>query len=96
MSHKRLMHLSFANGGLPYFVGGEIAEQDSLLVQTPASLKARFNLDVRINTEVVRLDPESNASTALSTLDPERHRHLLFSGASRSDPCPSSPKRRPA
>jgi NADPH-dependent 2,4-dienoyl-CoA reductase/sulfur reductase-like enzyme len=41
---------------LPYFVGGEIAEQDSLLVQTPESLKARFNLDVRINTEVVRID----------------------------------------
>ena len=48
--------MSFANCGLPYFVGGEIAEQDSFLVQTPESLKARFNLDVRINTEVIRLD----------------------------------------
>ena len=48
--------MSFANCGLPYFVGGEIAEQDSLLVQTPESLKARFNLDVRINTEVIRID----------------------------------------
>ncbi len=53
---ERGSHVSFANCGLPYFVGGEIAEQDSLLVQTPASLKARFNLDVRINTEVVRID----------------------------------------
>lgn len=49
--------VSFANCGLPYFVGGEIAEQDSLLVQTPDSLTARFNLDVRIKTEVIRLDP---------------------------------------
>jgi NADPH-dependent 2,4-dienoyl-CoA reductase/sulfur reductase-like enzyme/rhodanese-related sulfurtransferase len=48
--------VSFANCGLPYFVGGEIAEQDSLLVQTPDSLKARFNLDVRIKTEVIRID----------------------------------------
>jgi len=53
---ERGPHVSFANCGLPYFVGGEIAEQDSLLVQTPESLKARFNLDVRINTEVIRLD----------------------------------------
>jgi NADPH-dependent 2,4-dienoyl-CoA reductase/sulfur reductase-like enzyme/rhodanese-related sulfurtransferase len=53
---ERGPHVSFANCGLPYFVGGEIAEQDSLLVQTPESLKARFNLDVRINTEVIGID----------------------------------------
>ncbi len=53
---ERGPHVSFANCGLPYFVGGEIAEQDRLLVQTPASLKSRFNLDVRINTEVLRMD----------------------------------------
>ena len=39
--------VSFANCGLPYYVSGEIANRDSLLVQTPESLKARFNLDVR-------------------------------------------------
>lgn len=44
---ERGPHVSFANCGLPYLVGGEIAEQASLLVQTPASLKARFTLDVR-------------------------------------------------
>ena len=53
---ERGPHVSFANCGLPYFVGGEIAAQDSLLVQTPASLKARFNLDVRVKTEVIRID----------------------------------------
>jgi len=53
---ERGPHVSFANCGLPYFVGGEIAEQDSLLVQTPESLKARFNLDVRTKTEVIRID----------------------------------------
>jgi NADPH-dependent 2,4-dienoyl-CoA reductase/sulfur reductase-like enzyme/rhodanese-related sulfurtransferase len=53
---ERGSYVSFANCGLPYFVGGEIADQDSLLLQTPASLKARFNLDVRIKTEVIRID----------------------------------------
>ncbi|HUJ11636.1 MAG TPA: FAD-dependent oxidoreductase [Verrucomicrobiae bacterium] len=53
---ERGPHVSFANCGLPYFVGGEIAEQDSLLVQTPQSLKGRFNLDVRVKTEVVAID----------------------------------------
>lgn len=53
---ERGPHVSFANCGLPYFVGGEIAEPDSLLVQTPESLKARFNLDVRVKTEVIRID----------------------------------------
>jgi NADPH-dependent 2,4-dienoyl-CoA reductase/sulfur reductase-like enzyme len=53
---ERGPHVSFANCGLPYFVGGEIIEQDSLLLQTPQTLRARFNLDVRINTEVVAID----------------------------------------
>jgi NADPH-dependent 2,4-dienoyl-CoA reductase/sulfur reductase-like enzyme len=56
---ERGPHVSFANCGLPYFVGGEIAEQDSLLMQTPDSLKARFNLDVRIKIEVIRIDRPS-------------------------------------
>ena len=47
--------VSFANCGLPYYISGEIAERDALLVQTPESLKARFNLDVRPSHEVVRL-----------------------------------------
>jgi len=55
---ERGPHVSFANCGLPYFVGGEIIEQDSLLLQTPASLKARFNLDVRVRSEVLAIDRE--------------------------------------
>jgi NADPH-dependent 2,4-dienoyl-CoA reductase/sulfur reductase-like enzyme/rhodanese-related sulfurtransferase len=53
---ERGPHVSFANCGLPYFVGGEIVAQDSLLLQTPATLRARFNLDVRVNTEVLSID----------------------------------------
>ena len=53
---ERGPHVSFANCGLPYFVGGEIADRDELLLQTPQSLRARFNLDVRVLTEVVAID----------------------------------------
>ena len=53
---ERGPHVSFANCGLPYFVGGEIAQQDDLLLQTPASLRARFNLDVRVHSEVTAID----------------------------------------
>ncbi len=52
-------HVSYANCGLPYFVGGVIEEEDALLLQTPASLHARFKLDVRIATEVTSINPEA-------------------------------------
>ncbi len=58
---ERGPHVSFANCGLPYFVGGEIVHQDSLLLQTPETLRARFNLDVRVRTEVVAIDREARA-----------------------------------
>ncbi|MDI1314822.1 FAD-dependent oxidoreductase [Prosthecobacter sp.] len=56
---ERGPHVSFANCGLPYFVGGEISQEEDLLVQTPKSLHARFNLDVRVNSEVVSIDREA-------------------------------------
>jgi NADPH-dependent 2,4-dienoyl-CoA reductase/sulfur reductase-like enzyme/peroxiredoxin family protein/rhodanese-related sulfurtransferase/TusA-related sulfurtransferase len=48
-------YVSFANCGLPYFIGGEIKERDSLLLQTPRSFKERFNVDVRIHSEVLAI-----------------------------------------
>ncbi len=53
---ERGEHVSFANCGLPYHVGGEIVEADKLLVQTPASLKAALNLDVRTGHDVTAID----------------------------------------
>ena len=53
---ERGHYVSFANCGLPYFVGGVIRDRDDLLLQTPESLGSRFGLDVRIDTEVVRID----------------------------------------
>jgi NADPH-dependent 2,4-dienoyl-CoA reductase/sulfur reductase-like enzyme/rhodanese-related sulfurtransferase len=56
-------HVSYANCGLPYYVGGVIEEEDALLLQTPASLHARFRLDVRIASEVESIN--SSAKTIL-------------------------------
>ena len=53
---ERSGHVSFANCGLPYHVGGVIEERSALLLQTPESLAARFRLDVRVNTEATRID----------------------------------------
>ncbi len=50
-------HVSYANCGLPYYVGGVIADEKDLLLQTPASLHARFRLDVRVSTEVLAINP---------------------------------------
>lgn len=55
--------VSFANCGLPYYVSGEIANRDSLLVQTPESLKARFQLDVRPLHEVAAIEPDKKTVT---------------------------------
>jgi len=48
--------VSFANCGLPYHIGGEIADRGALAVQSAASLKALLNLDVRVSTEAVSID----------------------------------------
>jgi len=58
-------HVSFANCGLPYHVGGVIPKETSLLLQTPESLKDRFNLDVRVLSRVTKINKESKTVTVL-------------------------------
>jgi NADPH-dependent 2,4-dienoyl-CoA reductase/sulfur reductase-like enzyme/rhodanese-related sulfurtransferase len=53
---ERGQYISFANCGLPYYIGQIIKNRDDLLVQTPKRFKARFNVDVRINCEVMDID----------------------------------------
>lgn len=55
--------VSFANCGLPYYVSGEIANREDLLVQMPESLKARFHLDVRPFHEVTAISPDQHTVT---------------------------------
>lgn len=52
-------HVSFANCGLPYHIGGVIEERSKLLLHTPTSLKTRFNLDVRVFNEVLKINKEA-------------------------------------
>ena len=56
-------HVSFANCGLPYYAGEVITDRDQLLLQTPQSLKNRFNLDVRVNSTVTAVDPDNKMVT---------------------------------
>ncbi|CAB4950262.1 unannotated protein [freshwater metagenome] len=49
-------YVSYANCGLPYYVGGVIEEESDLLLQTPESLHARFRLDVRVSNEVIAIN----------------------------------------
>jgi CoA-disulfide reductase len=51
-------YISFANCGLPYYIGEVIREKDSLVVQTPEKMRERFNIDVRVNTEVTKIFPD--------------------------------------
>ncbi|MEV0061997.1 FAD-dependent oxidoreductase [Nocardia sp. NPDC050718] len=60
---ERGAHVSFANCGLPYYVGGVIPKRESLLLQTPEALSARFRLDVRVRHEVVAVDPVARTVT---------------------------------
>ncbi|GAA0351820.1 MAG: FAD-dependent oxidoreductase [Micropruina glycogenica] len=53
---ERSGHVSFANCGLPYYIGDVITDRDALLLQTPSSLKARFGIDVRVNSEALSID----------------------------------------
>ena len=73
--------VSFANCGLPYYVSGEIGERSQLLVQTPESLQARFNLDVRPHHEVLSIDSHAKMVTVKheDQTFTETYDHLILS-----------------
>ncbi len=56
-------YISYANCGLPYYIGGVIEERDRLFVQTPEAFGRRFNIDVRTRSEVVAIDRASKTVT---------------------------------
>ena len=61
--------VSFANCGLPYHIGGDIKERGNLLLQTPESFLARFNVDVRVMNEVLRINRAEKTITVRNLLD---------------------------
>lgn len=60
---ERGEYVSFANCGLPYYIGGVITEKSNLTLQTPESFRARFNIDVRVNSEALKIDPKAKTVT---------------------------------
>ena len=86
---ERGAHVSFANCGLPYYVGGEIEDQGALLVQTPARLRAALNLDVRTGHDVIGLHAETRELVVRTTAGEERIRYdalVLSPGATAVRP----------
>jgi NADPH-dependent 2,4-dienoyl-CoA reductase/sulfur reductase-like enzyme/rhodanese-related sulfurtransferase len=66
---ERSGHVSYANCGLPYFVGGVIEDEDDLLLQTPERLFDRFRLDVRVDSEIIAIDAGAHEVVVRSTID---------------------------
>ena len=60
---ERGEYVSFANCGLPYYIGGVITDRGDLTLQTPESFKARFNIDVRVLNEAVKITPDTKTVT---------------------------------
>ncbi len=78
-------HISYANCGLPYYIGGTIAERDKLFVQTPDAFGRRFNIDVRVRSEVTAINADRKTVSVLGpdghTYEEEYDRLLLSPGA---------------
>ncbi len=70
---ERGEYISFANCGLPYYIGGAIEERSALLVQTPQAMKARFEMDVRIQQEVIGINKEQKSVTVRKTTTGETY-----------------------
>jgi NADPH-dependent 2,4-dienoyl-CoA reductase/sulfur reductase-like enzyme/rhodanese-related sulfurtransferase len=69
--------ISFANCGLPYYLGGEIQDRSRLLIQTPEGLRKRHRVEARVNTEVVRIDREHKTVVARE-LETGREHHERY------------------
>lgn len=70
---ERGEYVSFANCGLPYYIGGTISDRSKLTLQTPQSFKQRFDIDVRVNSEVVSIDPTTRTVTVKNTVSGETY-----------------------
>ncbi|MBU3146645.1 CoA-disulfide reductase [Clostridium sp. CF012] len=84
---ERDAYISFANCGLPYYIGEVIKDRDKLLVQTPESMKARFNIDVRNNSDVVGFDTVKKTVTVNSKAGgtyEERYDYLVLSPGAKA------------
>lgn len=79
-------YISYANCGLPYYIGGVIQEREKLFVQTPEAFSNRFHIDVRTESEVIAINREKKSVTVRaingSTYEESYDKLLLSTGAS--------------
>ena len=79
-------YISFANCGLPYYIGDVIRSREALLLQTPEGMKSKFNIDVRVKNEVTAIRPEENKVTVKNLLTGETYEesydHLIIATGS--------------
>ena len=71
---ERSGHVSYANCGLPYYVGGEIEDEGKLTLQTPESFRKRFRIDVRVRSEAVSIDRQGKTVLVRSLDDGSEYR----------------------
>ena len=88
---ERGEYISYANCGLPYYIGGEITNKKSLTLQTPQSFKNRFNIDVRTFSEVIGINKEAKTVTVKNVKTGEEFEEsydklILSPGADRIRP----------
>jgi len=62
-------HVSFANCGLPYYIGNVIEAEENLILKTPKDINSRYNIDVRINSEVISVDTKKKSVTVKNVID---------------------------
>ncbi|HHU01759.1 MAG TPA: FAD-dependent oxidoreductase [Christensenellaceae bacterium] len=70
---ERGEHISYANCGLPYHVGGVIQSRSALLLQTPEDMKQQFNIDVRVHNEAIAIDRKQKTVTVKRLQDGETY-----------------------
>ncbi|MBR5930729.1 MAG: FAD-dependent oxidoreductase [Lachnospiraceae bacterium] len=89
--YERSGYMSYANCGLPYYIGGTIREQRALTLQTPKSFQMRFRVDVKVRHEVTKIDPAKKAVTVLdlengTTFEDTYDKLILSPGAKPTRP----------
>ncbi len=82
---ERGQYISYANCGLPYYIGDVIKDREALLLMTPESMKDKYNLDVRVGSEVTAIHPEKKSVTVEKVggeIYEESYDHLLIATGS--------------
>ena len=88
---ERGEYISFANCGLPYYIAGVISHRQNLLLNSPESMHSRFNIDVRVQSEVQAIFPAEKAVEVSNLATAQSYREnydylLLAPGAAATDP----------